>query len=98
MATTMYFGLRQKKSRKLFNLKKHITMKQHLFNYLCGYGLILLDHELDGIIRICKQIIARRTTSDTKLSLLNGHLSEEYNRDFLSEQLSEIVAICERIE
>ncbi len=72
--------------------------KQDLFNYLRGYGLILLDHELDGIIRICKQIIAQRTTSDTKLSLLNGHISEEYNLYLPKDKLSEIVAICERIE
>lgn len=98
MATTMYFGLRQKKSRKLFNLKKHITMKQHLFNYLRDFELILTDEQLDGIIRICKQIIAERTTSDTKLYLLYEHLSEEYYRYFLNNRLAEIVSICERIE
>jgi hypothetical protein len=64
----------------------------------CSGGIDGFADAAQNIIRICKQIIAERTTSDTKLYLLNGHLSEEYNLYLPKDKLAEIVSICERIE
>lgn len=69
-----------------------------LFNYLSNsYNLYLREMEQDEIIRICKQIIAERTESDTRLSLLCDYLNKKHGLYLPDFKLSKIVNLFEEI-
>ncbi len=69
-----------------------------LFNHLSNsYNLYLREMEQDEIIRICKQIIAERTESDTRLSLLCDYLNKKHGLYLPDFKLSKIVNLFEEI-